>query len=103
MSERASKRSRQREAQAESVGGGQRYGGGNAGGVGATKLSGCHLEVKPATSHVFLGHPIEVEVRLLNDEDLVQHTTVDINVSVTGHDGKVCVQRNQSSLCAVVR
>lgn len=98
MNERISKRARQREAQAESVGGGHRYGGDSVGGVGANKLSGCHLEVKPATSHVFLGHRIEVEVRLLNDEDLVQHTTVDsINVSVTGEDGKVCVRRNQCS------
>lgn len=103
MSERAPKRPRQREVQAESVGGGQRYGGGSAGGVGATKLSGCHLEVILTTGHVFLGHPIDVAVHLLDDEDLVQHTTMDINVSVTGENGKVCVQRNQSSLFAVVR
>ena len=33
--------------------------------------------------------PIELNVSLLNDEDVVQHHTRDIHVSITGEDGKV--------------
>lgn len=95
MSERNAKRARQRESGQNNGTGGAfpRYGGGGSSGGGGggaiNKLAGCHLEVKPATTHLFLGQPIDVEVRLLDDEDIVQHTTVDINVSLTGGNGKV--------------
>lgn len=48
------------------------------------------MDVKPSLSHLFPGYPIDVEVRLLNDEDAVQHKTVDkLDVTIIGEDGKV--------------
>lgn len=85
MDDRSSKRARQ-----------QRDGGGGglpANGFGAsfprTSLAGCHLSVETSQKHLFIGVPIELYVRLLNDEDVVQHVTQDIHVSITGEDGKV--------------
>lgn len=78
MNEPSAKRSRQKEGDIASYAG--------AGGVrdvgDACKLAGCHLDVKVSTGYIFLGQPVEVEVRLLNDEDLIQRTTVSINVTV---------------------
>lgn len=74
MDERSAKRARQGE-------------GGIAGTeASVVQLAGCHLDVKTSTAYIFLGQIVDVEVRLLNDEDVVQHTTVDINVSLTGGD-----------------
>lgn len=94
MDERLPKRARKRESGHDDGGSSAfvRYGGNLGGGNGSSSsrpLAGCHLEVKPATTHLFLGQPIDVEVRLLNDEDQVQHTTMDIHVSITGDNGKV--------------
>lgn len=72
MDERSAKRARQG---AEAAGGG-----------GNNKLVGCHLEVRASTAYIFVGNTVDVEVRLLNEEDVVQHTTVGINVSLTGED-----------------
>lgn len=72
MEERSAKRARQ-DGEAAGVG-------------GKIKLAGCHLEVRASTSYIFVGNTVDVEVRLLNDEDVVQHTTVGINVSLTGED-----------------
>lgn len=68
-----------------------RYGIGNGGGSASARQipTGCHLDIRPATSHLFLGQPVEVEVRLLDDEDVVQPTTVGINVTVANEDNKV--------------
>lgn len=65
------------------------------------KLAGCHLDVKVGTGYIFFGQSFDVEVRLLNEEDLVHHTTVAINVSLTGND-KVpySVFRSFLRLCA---
>lgn len=87
MDERSSKRARQ-----------QRDGGGSglpANGFGAnfprTSLAGFHLSVETSQKHLFIGVPIELNVSLLNDEDVVQHITQDIHVSITGEDGKVWI------------
>lgn len=83
MNEPTAKRLRHDEGGGDMV----RGGGGNFRSiVGVSKLAGCHLDVKVSTGYIFWGQPVEVKVRLLNDEDLVQHTTVSINVSVTGDD-----------------
>lgn len=95
MDERGPKRARQ-----------QRPGGGIVGGLpedesyGAyprTSLVGCHLRVDTSQKHLFIGIPIEVKVSLLNDEDMVQHVTQGINVSITGEDGKVSWVLNRSA------
>ena len=87
MDERGPKRARQ-----------QRHGGGvvdalpaddSYGGYPRTMLAGCHLRVDTSQKHLFIGIPIDVKVSLLNDEDMVQHVTQGINVSITGEDGKV--------------
>lgn len=84
MDERSSKRTRQ-----------QRDDGGGLpeNGFGAsfprTSLAGCHLRVETSQTHLFIGVPIELSVSLLNDEDVVQHVTQDIHVSIMGDDGKV--------------
>lgn len=93
MDERSSKRIRHREEDGNARSGGHAFGEF----AGGSKLAGCHLDVKVSTSYIFLGQPVEVEVRLLNDEDLVQHTTVSINVSVT-RNNKVRPLRTQAML-----
>lgn len=88
MDDRNSKRARHR--------GGGDYAGfasdsmrGGGGGPGKP-LAGCHLEVGVATTHLFPGQAVSVQVKLLNDEDVVQKITRDINVTVTGENNKVC-------------
>lgn len=102
MDERSSKRARQQRGGGGGGGGGLQEppapddgfdgGGGGGGGGGfprAPSLAGCHLRVDAAQTHLFIGMPIELKVSLLNDEDVVQHMTQGINVSITGEDGKV--------------
>lgn len=91
MDERGPKRARQ-----------QRDGGGGlpANGFGAsfsrTSLAGCHLRVETSQKHLFIGMPVELNVSLLNDEDVVQHVTQDIHVSIMGEDGKVRPRRRSA-------
>lgn len=61
---------------------------GGGGGPGKP-LAGCHLEVGVATTHLFPGQAVCVQVKLLNDEDRVQKITRDIDVTVTGENNKV--------------
>lgn len=93
MDERSAKRARQGE-------------GGIAGAdASVVQLVGCHLDVNASTAYIFLGQIVDVEVRLLNDEDVLQHTTVDINVSLTGGDkveyGRCCRRQCLESLICV--
>lgn len=60
------------------------------GGVGPGQpLAGYHLQVGVATAYLFPGQAVSVQVKLLNDEDVVQKITRDINVTVTGENNKV--------------
>ncbi|CAM9830867.1 unnamed protein product, partial [Ascophyllum nodosum] len=88
MDDRSAKRQRQLENRSDTT---CYISGANGGGGTSTKQipAGCYLEIRSATSHIFLGQPVEVEVRLLNDEDVVQPTTVGINATVMSEDGKV--------------
>ncbi|CAN0464683.1 unnamed protein product, partial [Ectocarpus sp. 12 AP-2014] len=92
MDDRSSKRARQqREGGGGGGGGGLPAGAENEFGAGFPRasLAGCHLEVKPSQTHLFVGMAIELKVSILNDEDVVQQTTQGINVSIMGEDGRV--------------
>eukprot|EP00752_Nemacystus_decipiens_P009252 g8265.t1 len=85
MDERSSKRARQQQRD----GGGGLSANGFVANFARTSLAGFHLSVETSQKHLFIGVPIEVNVSLRNDEDVVQHVTQDIHVSITGEDGKV--------------
>lgn len=91
MDDRSSKRARQQREGGGGGGGGLPAGAENEFGAGFPRasLAGCHLEVKPSQTHLFVGMAIELKVSILNDEDVVQQTTQGINVSITGEDGRV--------------
>lgn len=62
--------------------------GANAGGLG--RPSGFHLSVE-TSQHLFINLPVEVNVSLLNDEDVVQDNQAIhmINVSISEEDREV--------------
>ena len=103
MDDRSAKRQRQLENRSDTT---CYISGANGGGGTSTKQipAGCYLEIRSATSHIFLGQPVEVEVRLLNDEDVVQPTTVGINATVMSEDEKVtlvaALRRRRCRFCA---
>lgn len=79
MDERTPKRSKQQQQDAD----------GSAVITGPVVSAGCRLRVSLHKPYVFLGQPFEVQVQVLDEDDVVQPTTVDVSVSVVG-ENKVC-------------